>query len=283
METAISCFPLLFFKEKLMESLFFFDPALRIFIGILLGLLISLTGVGGGVLSVPILSFLFSFSPTAAVGTASFYVAMTKVYSAIEHARIKNINYKIAGIFFMGAFPTNVFFAGIINYVLQMEDPWFPITEIQNWIHIVILIILFFSIVIIFLQVFFFKKKSRKNKYISLAFWGFIIGAIMGVTGVGGGFLIISALLSVTTLSTKKVVGTSIFSGLLLAAINSFLYSRGGQVDYITAFYMMIGSFFGVCLASYLIHKISPFFLNCTIILTVIFSFFVMLFNCISL
>ena len=65
--------------------------------GVVTGFLICFTGVGGGILVVPILSFFFSLPVSAAVGTASAYAALTKVFAGIEHARIRNINYALAG------------------------------------------------------------------------------------------------------------------------------------------------------------------------------------------
>jgi hypothetical protein len=71
------------------------DPLLLIVFGFFIGILASMTGVGGGVFIVPILTFFYDFSPLAsATGTSLTAIIFTAIASTINYARQKRIYYK---------------------------------------------------------------------------------------------------------------------------------------------------------------------------------------------
>ena len=67
------------------------DPAI-IFFGVGIGMLVGMTGMGGGSLMTPLLIFIFGISPTTAIGTDIFYSAVTKTVGAGRHFRMKTVN-----------------------------------------------------------------------------------------------------------------------------------------------------------------------------------------------
>ena len=86
-----------------------------------MGFLISFSGVGGGVLVIPAISFFFGLPVSAAIGTASAYTALTKVFAAVEHWRRDNVNFGLFWRFLAGAAPGAILTAAAINAVLRWQ------------------------------------------------------------------------------------------------------------------------------------------------------------------
>ena len=83
----------------------FFDP-LYISLGFLVGLIVGLTGVGGGSLMTPMLIFFFGIKPALAIGTDLLFAAITKSAGAIKHQKHGNIDWRITGLLAVGSIPT---------------------------------------------------------------------------------------------------------------------------------------------------------------------------------
>lgn len=85
---------------------------------------------------------------------------------------------------------------------------------------------------------------------------GLVIGLVIGMTGVGGGILVVPLLVMLFGLSARRTVGSSIMIAVVLMLVTSLLYMRGGNLDYITALCMWVGSFGGVYVGSRLAVKV---------------------------
>src|SRR5436309_15700391 len=88
--------------------------------GLVLGLVVGLTGVGGGSLMTPMLIILFGFKPTTAVGTDIFRGAIFKSFGALRHRRLRTVHGHLAFWLFLGSGPLAI--AGVVvSYVLRNE------------------------------------------------------------------------------------------------------------------------------------------------------------------
>ena len=218
-----------------------------------MGFLISFSGVGGGVLVIPAISFFFGLPVSAAIGTASAYTALTKVFAAVEHWRRDNVNFGLFWRFLAGATPGAILTAAAINAVLRWQPQHNEMvqTALRWLVAAAIVASLFFMFAA--------KTKTRGNKSTSAS--GFGIGMIMGATGIGGGVLIVPALLSGGELP-KRVVGTSIFIALALSALAALVYAAGGQVHFKLMLWMLAGSLFAVPLGGFILHRVSQTFVR---------------------
>src|ERR1700739_4216190 len=72
------------------------------------GLLVGLTGVGGGSLMTPLLVLLFGFHPSTAVGTDLLYAAATKRVGASVHSSNRTIDWKVTGLLAAGSVPATI-------------------------------------------------------------------------------------------------------------------------------------------------------------------------------
>ena len=92
---------------------------IELIIGTSIGLTIGMTGIGGGVLLMPALTVILSIPASIAVGTASLYSFLTKIYATIEHIRFKNLKYKPCLFFFTRCNDWNYSFF-TINFILWL-------------------------------------------------------------------------------------------------------------------------------------------------------------------
>lgn len=233
------------------------DITLRIFFGAVIGLCLGLTGVGGGVLIIPILRGVFAMSPIMAVGTASLCAAMMKVNAGFMHLRVGNVEWKSITQVLCGAAPALLLTSmGIISLSENPETA----AMINQVVEFLIIGVIAFSMIAMTKRSNIKAEPDQKesgffNPKIIMA--GAATGIVMGATGVGGGILLLP-LLSVTLgLDMKKSVGSSVIIALVLSTAAALTYSGGGQSDILTAVLLVMGSFIGIPLAGLLMKALS--------------------------
>lgn len=200
-----------------MLEIFGFIAAL--FIGLLLGLM----GGGGSIVTVPVLVYLMHFSPVVATGYSLFVVGSTSAVGASMYWKRGLIDFKTALSF---GIPASI----AVYLTRQFLIPAIPekMFEIGSF-HITksIFLMLLFAIILIMASMSMIKgrkqieKVAEKRNIIqrSLLLQGLGIGFLTGMVGVGGGFMIVPALVILSGLSMKKAVGTS----LLIMSANSLI------------------------------------------------------------
>ncbi|TAL22177.1 MAG: sulfite exporter TauE/SafE family protein, partial [Aquabacterium sp.] len=82
--------------------------SLAILSGFGVGLIVGLTGVGGGSLMTPLLIGVFKLNPAIAIGTDLWFAAVTKTSGSVAHARQKNIDWRLTGLMLMGSIPASI-------------------------------------------------------------------------------------------------------------------------------------------------------------------------------
>jgi len=233
--------------------------------GSILGFLIGLTGVGGGVLTVPVLILALRLPPIAAVGTASLFTVFTKIYAGIKHYRQDTINVKAGLWFLLSALPGVVLSSFLVKWGKASLSPE-GVTTLENALEYVIMASIALAMLTLLFDYtrvntqFLYTPGGKLIKFLCL----FTIGAIMGMTSIGGGILIIPALLLFYR-ETRRYVGTSIFIGLFSLAVMSAIYAfagqeggHGGDVNVRIAALMAVGSLVGTHQGSALSKKIEP-------------------------
>ncbi len=239
-----------------------------IFIGMLVGGLSGLFGVGGGFLMTPLLIFL-GIPPAVAVGTEAPHVLASSISGSIAHWRRKNVDIKMGIILLLGGIVgstigVNIFkmlmkygqidliiqllfliFLGLIGFSMLFESAKTTIKKYRttstirtklhqhSWIHGLP-----------------FKIRFHRSKlYISAIppfFIGLIVGILSAMMGVGGGFIMIPAMVYILGMSTNVVVGTSLFQIIFVTANSTFFQSYLNQtVDIILAALMILGGVIG--------------------------------------
>lgn len=231
--------------------------------GCLIGLVLGMTGVGGGVLIIPILRIVFNMNPILAVGTASICASLMKVNAAALHIKIGNINWQQSLLMLAGALPATWF---TTQAIVQLTNNPATSAAIENLVNYLVIGAILFSLAsMIYKDIRPSKKDDCSTIQVSKAKTGAIkavlagigSGCVIGATGVGGGVLLLPILTVLLNVDIKKAVGSSIFIALVLSTLSAFTYSGGGQADMVTAILLVAGSLVGVPLAGLLIKLIS--------------------------
>jgi len=241
---------------------------LIVFIGMAVGALSGLFGVGGGFLMTPLLTFL-GIPPVVAVGSEAPHVLASSVSGVIAHWRKKNVDFKM-GFFLLSG--------GVVGSTVGVN--LFKLLKTYGQIDIVIQFLFIIFLGFIGLSMAFesakttiknyrttsairtklhqhswihglpFKLRFHRSKlYISAIppiLIGFFVGVLSAMMGVGGGFIMIPAMVYILGMSTNVVVGTSLFQIIFVTANSTFFQSYLNQtVDIVLSALMILGGVIG--------------------------------------
>ena len=246
-----------------------------LFFGFLVGFMSGLFGVGGVFLMTPLLIFM-GIPPSTAVGTEAVQILGSSVSGAIAHGRKKNIDYEI-GIFLLigGIFGSTV---GVIIFNFLKESG--NIDLIINILYVIflatigILMLIESTLSILrkeevqvrkkkrrtFLDYMPMKLRFKRSKiYISIFLpitIGIIVGLLSALMGVGGGFIMVPAMIYLFRMNTISAIGTSLFQIVFITLNVSILQATYNQsVDLILAIFLLIGGVIGAQFGSKLTSR----------------------------
>ena len=228
-----------------------------IFSGFAVGLLVGLTGVGGGSLMTPLLVLVFKFPTAIAIGTDLLYASITKSAGVISHSRLGNIEWRIVRNLMLGSIPASF----LMTYYLKGIDLYaYENVKIINFSLGLALILT--SIAVIF-QPLISKKtalhkiRDSKNTSILTILLGLSLGVLVTLTSVGAGAMGVTALLLLyPKMSIKKIVGTDIAHAVPLTLFAGLGHWNLGTVNTYLLLSLLVGSIPGIWLGSNLSSKI---------------------------
>ncbi|MBB5221374.1 hypothetical protein HNP73_001295 [Amaricoccus macauensis] len=236
-------------------------------IGAMVGLLSGLFGVGGGFILTPLLFFI-GIPPTVAVASAANQIAGSSFSAFLAHMRRKTVDFRMGSVLLVGGLLGS--FLGVrafeilrskgqfelvvsLLYVLMLgtvgglmlvesvrtlrraKDPNAALVRRKRhtWAHGLPL-----------------KMRFHTSKLYVSAIPPFVIGLVVGVLaaimGVGGGFIMVPAMIYLIGMPTKVVVGTSVFQFLFVTAFTAILHSlQSGSVDVLLAVILLVGGVIG--------------------------------------
>ncbi|MDA9211032.1 sulfite exporter TauE/SafE family protein [Methylophilaceae bacterium] len=228
-----------------------------IFSGFIVGLLVGLTGVGGGSLMTPLLVLIFKFPTAIAIGTDLLYASITKSAGVFTHSRLGNIEWSIVRNLMLGSIPASF----IMTYYLKGIDLFaYENVKIINVSLGIALVLTSFAVLlqpIISKKTVNKKTRSPVNTKILTILLGFSLGILVTLTSVGAGAMGVTALLLLyPNMSIKKIVGTDIAHAVPLTLFAGLGHLNLGTVNGYLLLSLLIGSIPGVSLGSHLSAKI---------------------------
>ena len=239
---------------------------LLIGLGGIVGILSGMFGVGGGFLMTPLLFFI-GIPPAVAVASEANQILGASFSGAIAHFRRKNVDIKMGFLLILG---------GIIGSIFGVE--LFRIFKNLGQLELIIKVCYVLFLGIIGIIMFFeslralnYKSKNIKvrktrhhswvqglplkmrfrtsNLYISsipAVFIGFFVGILASIMGIGGGFIIVPAMIYILGMPTKVVVGTSLFQIIFVTGVTTYLHAvKNFSVDIILSFLLLVGGGIG--------------------------------------
>jgi uncharacterized protein len=224
------------------------------------GILVGLTGIGGGSLMTPLLILVAGYSPAVAIGTDLAYGAVTKTLGGWRCWRQGLVDMRLSTWLAVGSVP------GALIGVWTLErleaaygeafEPWL-LGALAGALLIVALSILARAL-------FMPRAVAQERDSASLdgrrraltAGIGLVLGFILGLTSVGSGALIGLALILVFKLTPRRVVGTDVFHAAVLLWTAGLAHWAGGNVDFALMGTILVGSLPGVWIGTSLLGRV---------------------------
>jgi uncharacterized protein len=229
------------------------DPAIIVF-GLGIGVLVGMTGMGGGSLMTPLLILIFGIQPTTAIGTDIFYSAVTKTVGGWRHFRMKTVNMELVKWLSLGSVPAAVLGVAVVS-VLQDhigEDRLDSLVYavLGGTLLIVGIITLARALILRDLIVERDRFDVERRHKVAAVLIGATTGFVIGITSAGSGTVIAILLIAVYRLAPKRVVGTDVFHAAILLWAAGIAHWVGGNVDFTLAGNILIGSIPGVVIGA---------------------------------
>ena len=244
--------------------------------GLLVGTLVGLTGMGGGSLMTPILVLVLGVRPTLAVGTDLAYAAITKAVGAVQHFRQGHVRIGTGLWLALGSVPASLLGVAMVGSLRQTAG-----ADVDRLVSRMLAYVLFLVAVLLVAQPFIrqrlwpqdqptvFQKRllvMRRYRTPVLVVVGVIVGFLVGITSVGGGSLVMFAMLLLyPKWPMKQRVGTDVFQGFLLSSAAAAAHWQLGTVSVPLVAQLLLGSIPGVLLGSRLSGVIPERFLRPTV------------------
>jgi uncharacterized membrane protein YfcA len=221
--------------------------------GLLVGVLVGMTGMGGGSLMTPMLILLFGFNPKTAVGTDILHGAVFKSFGAIRHRQLGNVHVPLAMWMLLGSAPLSL--VGV-----QIASGFSDSTQDQMSRVVGLALILGgigFAIKS-FVKGYTGHEQlhlSTQQKVIAVAI-GASCGFVVGLTSVGSGTFFGLAMLLIYPLAARRIVGTDMLHAALLLWVAGAGHLLHGNVDLHAMAWLLVGSIPGVLVGSHLSIKV---------------------------
>jgi uncharacterized membrane protein YfcA len=228
------------------------DPAIIVF-GFGVGLLVGLTGMGGGSLMTPMLILVFGVKPVTAIGTDIFYAAITKTVGGWQHLKLKTVKLDLVFWMALGSVPAAI--AGV--WVIEILQHSYG-DDLDKTVFAILAASLMVVGVATLVRGFFLADKiqeradfeiKRRHKIAAIAI-GASTGFIIGISSAGSGTLIAIMLIAVFRLTPQRVVGTDVVHAAILLWAAGIAHWVGGNIDFVLAANILIGSVPGVVVGS---------------------------------
>ena len=228
--------------------------------GFAVGLLVGLTGVGGGSLMTPLLVLLFGFKPATAVGTDLLYAALTKAGGSWVHHRHGNIDWGITGRLALGSVPAAAATLGLLAWLgVHGRGATGLITVMLG------IALLLTAASLVFRQRLLAQAQRRAVSADFLAArstWltvlvGAVIGVLVTITSVGAGALGVTALSFLyPQLATRRIVGSDIAHAVPLTLVAGLGHWWLGTVDVLLLVSLLVGSLPGISLGAHFAARV---------------------------
>jgi uncharacterized membrane protein YfcA len=221
--------------------------------GLLIGVLVGLTGMGGGSLMTPILVIVFGFKPTYAVGTDILHGAIFKSFGAIRHRRLGNVHAHLTLWMFAGSGPMSLLGVAAAGWLASAYGD-----GVQSVLSYIIGAALILGAIGLVAKTFvkrgvqpsdapFILQRKDKVRAVIL---GAVFGFVVGLTSVGSGTFFGLVMVMIYPLTIAKIVGTDIFHAAALLWVAGFGHLVQGNVDLHATAWLLLGSIPGVWISS---------------------------------
>jgi uncharacterized membrane protein YfcA len=235
--------------------------AAKIVIGFFVGTLIGLTGVGGGVLLLPVLIFGLRVPAIVAVGSDALFNFFTKIPAGLMHLRKGTVRRKVVVALAVGSIPGSI---GGVSFLVHLRHLYG--NGVNDFIKTVVGVLLIVIPMLLLLQTRIEERVANRpptmKSFMGMSVIGLVAGFLVGMTAVGSGSIIMMLLLLFYSFPPKVNVGTDIVHAVVMTGVTGFLHFHLGNVDPRLVVSLLIGSIPGGLVGSYLSARVPVLWLR---------------------
>jgi uncharacterized protein len=234
---------------------------LQILSGFLVGLLVGITGVGGGSLLTPLLVLVFGVAPTAAVGTDLMFAAITKASGAWVHTRAGRVDWPLVTQLAYGSVPAALLTVAMLKVLAVNGKDLTPlVTPVLGVALLLTAVGLLLKNHILAYRARFRRPDfcaDREPKVGTVIGLGAVLGVLVTLSSVGAGALGVTMLLILRPyLPIHRIVGSDIAHAVPLTLVAGLGYWMLGAVDWTLLATLLVGSIPGIWLGSHFGHRL---------------------------
>jgi uncharacterized protein len=241
--------------------------------GLGVGILVGMTGIGGGSLMTPMLILVFGVTPVTAIGSDLAYAAVTKTVGGYKHWKQRTVDFQLSSWMAVGSVPAAIF--GV--YVLTLLEHWLG-SDFEDAVIVLLAGALLLTGTATLIRSFLKRMHERERDTIVMqrkhkvaaVLLGLSVGFVLGVTSAGSGALIAVGLILVFRLTPQRVVGTDVFHAAILLWAAGLAHVTAGNVDFGLVGTILLGSVPGVWLGSHWSVRVEPGVLRTTLAVVLI-------------
>ena len=241
--------------------------------GLGVGILVGMTGIGGGSLMTPMLILVFGVTPVTAIGSDLAYAAVTKTVGGYKHWKQRTVDFQLSSWMAVGSVPAAIF--GV--YVLTLLEDWLG-SDFEDAVIVLLAGALLLTGTATLIRSFLKRMHERERDTIVMqrkhkvaaVLLGLSVGFVLGVTSAGSGALIAVGLILVFRLTPQRVVGTDVFHAAILLWAAGLAHVTAGNVDFGLVGTILLGSVPGVWLGSHWSVRVEPGVLRTTLAVVLI-------------
>ncbi|WP_237385458.1 sulfite exporter TauE/SafE family protein [Xenorhabdus sp. Sc-CR9] len=228
-------------------------------IGAVVGLIISTTSVGGGVIVLPILTYFFGLDALTAVATANLLSMLMKISSSYMHFRMGNIPLRQSFVILLIMIPGTVLASYGVTLLSHLSHAK---VQIEWAVNLLVVLAILFSLYLFYRRIQQPQKSGSQTHSPSglikpLLLPGSGAGLVLGATGVGGGIVVLPLLLRYSQMNIKQAIGASLFITMMLSGSSAFAYAHGSHTNWKLALVLFAGSLLAIPFANYLMKLLS--------------------------
>lgn len=235
------------------------DPIVVAF-GLGVGVLIGLTGIGGGSLMTPLLILAIGTQPIVAIGTDLAYGAITKTIGGWRHHRQGTVDTRLAGWLALGSVPGALVGVWLVDRLHRTHGDQF-----DDVLLVLVALALLVVALAMLVRALFMPRLVALERHsadltggrrASAVIIGIVLGLVLGFTSVGSGALVGLALILFFKLTPQRVVGTDVYHAAILLWAAGLAHLVAGNVDFVLMANILLGSIPGVLVGAALITRV---------------------------
>src|ERR1700722_20308067 len=243
--------------------------AVKILVGFVVGVMIGLTGVGGGVLLLPVLIYGLGYPAIIAVGSDALFNFFTKIPAGLLHLSKGTVRRKVVVALAAGSGPGSMCGVALLTHIRTLYG-----NGVNEFIKDAVGILQIESASLRLFQKRIDESVAHRpptmKSFMGMTLIGLVAGFLVGMTSVGSGSIIMMLLLLFYSFTPKVNVGTDVVHAVVLTGVTGLLHWRLGNVNWSLVGALLIGSIPGGLLGSHLSSRVPMLWLRrilCTLLL----------------